>query len=147
MGQFLWGINVLFEYHILWSWCLSTVTFGQKSSKSNSRPVYSSQLYGMHYADCSWLYRLPFIPKMAQFSFVSPFGSFGAQDWKFSFPNETEELRAETQFSSWSSSDHPIHDAAFELFFNRSTAICCWASVSSWTKCPRTFWHKVNAVV
>ena len=28
-------------------WCLCTVTFGQKSSKSNSRPVYGLQLYGI----------------------------------------------------------------------------------------------------
>jgi hypothetical protein len=29
-------------------WCLCTVTFGQKNSKFNSRPVYCSQLYGRY---------------------------------------------------------------------------------------------------
>ena len=28
-------------------WCLRTMTYGQKSSKLNSRPIYCSQLYGM----------------------------------------------------------------------------------------------------
>ena len=76
-------------------WSLFSVTFGQKSSKLNSRPVFSSRLQGM-YNICSVVENYPTshcanicLPVPLHILLVHTLQTRARPDWAYEFPDRT----------------------------------------------------------